>query len=94
MAFRKNKKRIDPRYFLNETKYRDLDPNVLDVMDSIQYDVEDLAEAGMDKEQIFNNLMSRREDLQGKDEEVKLVIAELIKTGPQEPEDVHPMAYL
>tara|TARA_R110002020_G_scaffold311551_1_gene527138 strand:+ start:158 stop:550 length:393 start_codon:yes stop_codon:yes gene_type:complete len=25
MAIRKNKKRIDPRYFLNETTYRDLD---------------------------------------------------------------------
>ncbi len=25
MARRKNKKRIDPRYFLNETTYRDLD---------------------------------------------------------------------
>lgn len=24
MAIRKNKKRIDPRYFLNETAYRDL----------------------------------------------------------------------
>ena len=27
MARRKNKKRIDPRYFLNETTYRDLDEN-------------------------------------------------------------------
>ena len=25
MAIRKNKKRIDPRYFLNETTYRDLE---------------------------------------------------------------------
>ncbi len=29
MAIRKNKKRIDPRYFLNETTTRDLDENVV-----------------------------------------------------------------
>jgi len=28
MAIRKNKKRIDPRYFLNETTYRDLNETV------------------------------------------------------------------
>ena len=28
MARRKNTKRIDPRYFLNETTYRDLDENL------------------------------------------------------------------
>jgi len=28
MAIRKNKKRIDPRYFLNETTYRDLDESM------------------------------------------------------------------
>ena len=28
MAIRKNKKRIDPRYFLNETTYRDLEENI------------------------------------------------------------------
>ena len=93
MAIRKNKKRIDPRYFLDETTYRDWDPNVLDVIDEIQYDVEALAEEGMRAEQIFNNLMQRAE-LRGKDKEVKLAIAELIKIGPQEPEDVHPDAYL
>jgi len=30
MIFRKNKKRIDPRYFLDETTYRDLNENVSD----------------------------------------------------------------
>ena len=30
MAIRKNKKRIDPRYFLHETTYRDLDENICD----------------------------------------------------------------
>jgi len=29
MARRKNTKRIDPRYFLNETATRDLDENVV-----------------------------------------------------------------
>ena len=64
------------------------------VMDIIQYSVEDLAEEGMNAEQIFNNLMSRREDLQGKGEEVKAAIAKLLKIGPQSFEDETGMARL
>jgi|TARA_R110002020_G_scaffold308526_3_gene524221 FtsZ-binding cell division protein ZapB len=64
------------------------------VMDIIQYDVEDLADEGMNAKQIFNNLMSSREDLQGKGEEVKAAIAKLLKIGPQSFEDETGMARL
>ena len=40
MAIRKNKKRIDPRYFLHETTYRDLNENV-------EMDLNDVASAPM-----------------------------------------------
>ena len=66
----------------------------LSVRDSIQYSVEDLAEEGMNAEQIFNNLMSRREDLQGKGEEVKTAIVKLLNIGSQSSEDETGMARL
>ena len=65
-----------------------------DVSNLIQYDVEDLIDDGFNAEQIFNNLMSRREDLQGKDEEVEAAIADLLDTVPQEFEDETGMARL
>ena len=70
-----------------------------DVSNLIQYDVEDLVEDGMNAEQIFNNLMSRRgqspgEDLHGKGKEVKAAIADLLDIGPQEFEDETGMAGL
>ena len=57
------------------------------VIDHIQYDVEDLADEGMNAKQIFNNLMSKRDDLQGKEQEVKAAIAKLLNIGPQSIED-------
>ena len=58
-----------------------------DVMDDIEYDVRDLMDAGMKPRQIFNNLMSRRKDLQGKGEEVKAAIARLLNAEPQRFDD-------
>jgi hypothetical protein len=99
MARRKNTKRIDPRYFLNETVNRgklppgvlkeNLDPEVADTMDNIEYDVEDLAGEGLDAEQIFNALRhgpraERIVNVSG--ETVKAAIGVLLGMPPQEPD--------
>jgi hypothetical protein len=36
MAIRKNKKRIDPRYFLHETTYRDLEEEISKVLNEVE----------------------------------------------------------
>ena len=47
MAIRKNKKRIDPRYFLHETTYRDLDEQDL-MEDDSREKMDALMSAGID----------------------------------------------
>ena len=80
----------------NEELYMDLERIIIEelssvlnesVIDHIQYDVEDLADDGMNAKQIFNNLMSTRDDLQGKEQEVKAAIVKLLNIGPQSIED-------
>ena len=50
MAIQKNKKRIDPRYFLNETTYRDLDEGTdlkADIAARVQAAAKALSNIGM-----------------------------------------------
>jgi|15BtaG_2_1085339.scaffolds.fasta_scaffold06069_4 hypothetical protein len=57
MAIRKNKKRIDPRYFLNETTYRDLDEQDL-MEDDWREKQTALIDAGVDPSDINDCLHS------------------------------------
>ena len=95
MARRRNIKRIDPRHFLDETVNRgklpprvlkeNLDPEVADTMDNIEYAVEDLADEGLDAEQIFNALRhgpQAERIVNVSDETVKAAIGVLLGIGP------------
>lgn len=102
MARRKNTKRIDPRYFLHETVNRgklpprvlkeNLDPEVADTMDIIEYAVEDASEEGLSEEEIFMRIRADQDEGFGvrqglpniSDEIVKAAIGVLLGMPPQE----------